>query len=264
MSAPVSALLAIRDLVVEYHSPGGRVRAVDGVSLDIQRGETLALVGESGSGKTSLGRAILRLVDPAVGSVSGSVSFDDTDLLALSGEPLRHMRRRAQVVFQDPKASLDPRMSVGRIIREGIDIHRIAAGADAGAGVARLLGEVGLSAPDARRHPDEFSGGERQRIAIARALAVEPDFLVLDEAVSALDAIVQAQILELLAVLQAQRALTYLFIAHDLGVVERIASRVAVMQGGRIVECAGTRALFDAPSAPYTKSLLAAIPRLPW
>jgi peptide/nickel transport system ATP-binding protein/oligopeptide transport system ATP-binding protein len=264
MSARQGALLVVRDLVVEYPSPGGPVRAVDGVSFEIQRGETLALVGESGSGKTSLGRAILRLVDPAVGSVSGSVSFDGTDLLALSGEPLRRMRRRAQVVFQDPKASLDPRMSVGRIIREGIDIHLIATGADADARVARLLGEVGLSVPDAERHPDEFSGGERQRIAIARALAVEPDFLVLDEAVSALDAIVREQVLDLLGVLQAQRALTYLFIAHDLGVVERIASRVAVMQRGRIVECAPTRQLFDAPAAAYTQSLLAAIPRVPW
>ncbi len=260
MSAPASALVTVRDLVVEYPSPGGRVRAVDGVSLEIHRGETLALVGESGSGKTSLGRAILRLVDP----VAGSVTFDGTDLLALSGEPLRRMRRRVQVVFQDPKASLDPRMSVGCIVREGIDIHRITAGADADARVARLLGEVGLSAPDAARHPGEFSGGERQRIAIALALAVEPDFLVLDEAVSALDVIVRAQILDLLAVLQAERALTYLFIAHDLAVVERIASRVAVMQGGRIVECAPTRTLFDAPSAPHTKSLLAAIPRMPW
>ncbi len=256
----MSALLTVRDLVVEYPSPKGRVRAVDGVSLEIGRGETLALVGESGSGKTSLGRAILRLVEP----VAGSVSFDGTDVLALAGAPLRHLRRRAQVVFQDPKASLDPRMSVGRIIREGIDIHRIAVGADADARVERALGEVGLAASDAARHPGEFSGGQRQRIAIARALAVEPEFLVLDEAVSSLDAIVRAQILELLAVLQAERALTYLFIAHDLGVVERIASRVAVMQRGRIVECAPTRQLFDAPAAAYTQSLLAAIPRVPW
>lgn len=256
----MSVLLAVRDLVVEYPSSLGPVRAVDGVSLEIHRGETLALVGESGSGKTSLGRGILRLVEP----FGGSVLFDGIDLLALSGEPLRRMRRRAQVVFQDPKASLDPRMSAGRIIREGIDIHRLAAGADADARVQRLLGEVGLSASDAARHPDEFSGGERQRIAIARALAVEPEFLVLDEAVSALDSIVRRQILDLLATLQAERALTYLFIAHDLAVVERIATRVAVMQGGRIVECASTHALFDAPAAPYTQSLLAAIPRMPW
>lgn len=257
---PTGALVDVRDLAVEYPSPKGRVRAVDGVSLHIMRGETLALVGESGSGKTSLGRAILRLVEP----VAGSVSFDGTDLLALSGEPLRRMRRRVQVVFQDPKASLDPRMSVGRIIREGIDIHRIATGADADARVARLLGEVGLPASAADRHPGEFSGGERQRIAIARALAVDPEFLVLDEAVSALDSIVRAQVLELLAALQAEHALTYLFIAHDLAVVERIASRVAVMQRGRIVECAATRTIFDEPSAPFTRALLAAIPRLPW
>lgn len=258
--APKGALVDVRDVVVEYPSPKGRVRAVDGLSLQIMRGETLALVGESGSGKTSLGRAILRLVEP----VAGTVSFDGTDLLSLSGEPLRRMRRRVQVVFQDPKASLDPRMSVDRIIREGIDIHRIASGADADARVERLLVEVGLPASAAARHPGEFSGGERQRIAIARALAVEPEFLVLDEAVSSLDSIVRAQILELLARLQAERALTYLFIAHDLAVVERIAARVAVMQRGRIVECASTRQIFDAPAEPYTQSLLAAIPRLPW
>ena len=257
---PAGALVDVRDLVVEYPSPKGRVRAVDGVTLQILRGETLALVGESGSGKTSLGRAILRLVEPS----AGAVSFDGINLLALAGEPWRRMRRRVQVVFQDPKASLDPRMSVGRIIREGIDIHRIASGADAAARVLRLLGEVGLPASAAARHPGEFSGGERQRIAIARALAVEPEFLVLDEAVSSLDPIVRAQILELLATLQAERALTYLFIAHDLAVVERIASRVAVMQRGRIVECAPTRAIFDAPSAPFTRALLAAIPRVPW
>ena len=260
MASPVSALLEVRDLVVEYPSPEGRVRAVDGLSLAIDRGETLALVGESGSGKTSLGRAILRLVAPS----AGSIRFDGIDLLALSGEPLRRMRRRAQVVFQDPKASLDPRLSVGGVIREGIEIHRIASGANADARVARLLGEVGLSPSDAARHPHEFSGGERQRIAIARALAVEPEFLVLDEAVSALDVIVRAQILDLLAALQAEHGLTYLFIAHDLAVVERIASRVAVMQRGRIVECAPTRQLFDAPAADYTRQLLAAIPRLPW
>jgi ABC-type glutathione transport system ATPase component len=255
----MSPLLVVRGLVVEYASRRGRVRAVDGVSLDVDRGETLALVGESGSGKTSLGRAILRLIEPS----SGTVTFDGTDVRALAPEPLRAMRRRLQVVFQDPKASLDPRLTVGRIVREGIDAHRVASGRDADARVARLLEDVGLSPDDAARHPHEFSGGQRQRIAIARALAVEPDFVVLDEAVSALDTTVRAQVLDLLAALQVQRSLTYLFIAHDLAVVERIATRVAVMHGGRIVECAPARALFDAPADPYTRALLAAVPRLP-
>jgi len=256
----MSALLEIRALVVEYASPGGRARAVDGVSLDVLRGETLALVGESGSGKTSLGRAILRLVPTA----SGSVRFDGGDVLALAGDALRQFRRKAQVVFQDPKASLDPRMRVGDIVREGIDIHALASRADANRRVERLLVEVGLSAADAERFPHEFSGGERQRIAIARALAVEPQFLVLDEAVSALDVLVRQQVLDLLAALQVARGLTYLFIAHDLAVVERIATRVAVMQQGRLVECAPTAALFSAPSSSAAQALLAAIPRIPW
>ncbi|MHB1094995.1 MAG: ATP-binding cassette domain-containing protein [Gemmatimonadaceae bacterium] len=256
----MSALLEIRDLVVEYASRGGSVRAVDGISLDVMRGETLALVGESGSGKTSLGRAILRLVPTS----SGGVRFDGADVLTLAGDALQRFRRKAQVVFQDPKASLDPRMHVGDVIREGIDIHALASRPDANRRVARLLDEVGLSATDADRLPHEFSGGERQRIAIARALAVEPEFLVLDEAVSALDVLVRRQVLDLLAALQAARGLTYLFIAHDLAVVERIATRVAVMQQGRIVECAPTAALFATPASGAAQALLAAIPRIPW
>jgi len=256
----MSALLEVRDLVVAYEGRDGRVRAVDGASLDVARGETLALVGESGSGKTSLGRAILRLVPAA----SGSVRFGGDDVLGLAGEALRRFRRRAQVVFQDPNASLDPRMRVGDVVREGIDIHALAPRADANRRVARLLEEVGLRAEDAERLPHEFSGGERQRIAIARALAVEPEFLVLDEAVSALDVLVRRQVLDLLAALQAARGLTYLFIAHDLAVVERIATRVAVMQQGRIVECAPTAALFAAPASTAAQALLAAIPRIPW
>jgi ABC-type glutathione transport system ATPase component len=260
----MSALLEVRDLSVDYTArhanPARTVRAVDGVSLDVPRGETLALVGESGSGKTSLGRAILRLVPAA----AGAVRFDGTDVLALSRDALTAFRRKAQVVFQDPKASLDPRMCVGDIVREGIDIHALASREAGDLRVAHLLEEVGLSARDAHRFPHEFSGGERQRIAIARALAVEPVFLVLDEAVSALDVLVRAQVLDLLATLQATRALTYLFIAHDLAVVERIATRVAVMQRGRIVECAPTAALFSAPASPAAQALLAAIPRIPW
>ncbi len=256
----MTALLEVRDLVVDYAARGGATRAVDHASLDIQRGETLALVGESGSGKTSLGRAILRLVAIA----SGTVRYDGLDVQALDSSALRAFRRRVQVVFQDPKASLDPRMRVGDIVREGIDIHALAPREAAELRVARLLEEVGLSAHDADRHPHEFSGGERQRIAIARALAVEPEFLVLDEAVSALDVLVRAQVLDLLARLQAARALTFLFIAHDLAVVRQTASRVAVMRAGRIVECAPTAELFRAPVAPETKALLAAIPRIAW
>ncbi len=256
----MNPLLDVRGLVVEYASRRGRLRAVDGASLQVARGETLALVGESGSGKTSLGRAILRLVEPA----AGAVTFDGTDVRSLDREPLRRMRRRMQVVFQDPAASLDPRMTVGRIVREGIDVHAIANAREADARVERLLLDVGLDPADASRHPHEFSGGQRQRVAIARALAVEPDFVVLDEAVSALDAVVREQVLDLLAALQAARGLTYLFIAHDLATVRRIATRVAVMHRGRIVECAPTNDLFAAPATAYTHSLLAAIPRTPW
>ena len=259
----MTALLELRDLVVEYAPRAATqrlTRAVDGVSLDIARGETLALVGESGSGKTSLGRAVLRLVEAS----AGSVSFDGDDVRALHGTALTRFRRRAQIVFQDPKASLDPRLSVGQIVREGIDIHRLAPRGAADLRVAHLLEEVGLRAADAGRFPHEFSGGERQRIAIARALAVEPEFLVLDEAVSALDVLMRRQVLDLLATLQATRGLTYLFIAHDLAVVERIASRVAVMQRGRLVECAATAELFRAPASAAAQALLAAIPRIPW
>jgi peptide/nickel transport system ATP-binding protein/oligopeptide transport system ATP-binding protein len=231
-------------------------RAVDDVSFDIARGETLALVGESGSGKTTTGRAILRLIEPT----SGSVTFDGTNVLALAREPLRKLRRRMQIVFQDPNTSLDPRMRIGHTVREGIEAHHIAEGSDADARVARALEEVGLRASDAVKLPHEFSGGQRQRIAIARALAVEPEFVVLDEAVSALDVTVQAQVLALLMQLQRDRGLTYLFIAHNLAVVERIATRVAVMYLGRVVELADAATLYAAPQHGYTKALLSAVP----
>jgi ABC-type oligopeptide transport system ATPase subunit len=230
--------------------------AVSDVSFDIARGETLALVGESGSGKTTTGRAILRLIEPT----SGRVTFDGTDVLALEREPLRKLRRRMQIVFQDPHSSLDPRMRVGRSVREGIEAHQIAEGADADARVARALEEVGLRAGDAVKLPHEFSGGQRQRIAIARALAVEPEFVVLDEAVSALDVLVQAQVLALLMQLQRDRGLTYLFIAHNLAVVEQIATRVAVMYFGRIVELADAATLYASPRHGYTRALLSAVP----
>jgi ABC-type oligopeptide transport system ATPase subunit len=233
-----------------------QVPVVNDVSFDIARGETLALVGESGSGKTTTGRAVLRLIEPT----SGSVSFDGIDVLALGREPLRRLRRRMQVVFQDPQTSLDPRMRVGRAVREGIEAHELAEGAAADARVARAFEEVGLRAGDVTKLPHEFSGGQRQRIAIARALAVEPEFVVLDEAVSALDVTVQAQVLALLMQLQREHGLTYLFIAHNLAVVERIATRVAVMYLGRIVEMADAATLYGSPQHGYTKALLSAVP----
>ena len=239
-----------------FGAPHATIRAVNDVSFDIARGETLALVGESGCGKTTTGRAILRLIEPT----SGHVMFDGIDVLALQREPLRKLRRRMQVVFQDPHTSLDPRMRVGRTVREGIEAHELAEGAEADARVARALEEVGLRASDATKLPHEFSGGQRQRIAIARALAVEPEFVVLDEAVSALDVTVQAQVLALLMQLQRDRGLTYLFIAHNLAVVERIATRVAVMYLGRIVEIAAAAGLYSSPQHGYTKALLSAVP----
>ncbi len=258
-----NALVSVRSLIHEYparHTLFGAAqkptRAVNDVSFDIIRGETLALVGESGSGKTTTGRAILRLMEPS----SGSVTFDGTDVLALAREPLRKLRRRMQIVFQDPNTSLDPRMRIGRTVREGIEAHGIAEGSDADARVARALEEVGLRASDAAKLPHEFSGGQRQRIAIARALAVEPEFVVLDEAVSALDVTVQAQVLELLMQLQRDRGLTYLFIAHNLAVVEQIATRVAVMYLGRVVELADAATLYANPTHGYTKALLSAVP----
>ena len=258
-----STLLSVRNLTHAYPprrtlfgAAGEATVAVNDVSFDIARGETLALVGESGSGKTTAGRAILRLIEPT----SGGVTFDGTNVLALGREPLRKLRRRMQIVFQDPQSSLDPRMRVGRTVREGIEAHEIAEGAEADARVARALEEVGLRAADATKLPHEFSGGQRQRIAIARALAVEPEFVVLDEAVSALDVTVQAQVLTLLAQLQRDRGLTYLFIAHNLAVVERIATRVAVMYRGNIVELADAAALYAAPKHGYTKALLSAVP----
>jgi oligopeptide transport system ATP-binding protein len=256
-------LVVVRDLHKYFPITAGvfsrhvaDVRAVDGVDFDIRRGETLGLVGESGSGKTTAGRVILRLTE----ATSGSIRFEGRELIGLSRADLRPLRKEMQIIFQDPYASLNPRMTVGSIIREPLEIHKIAQGKDADNRVQELLRLVGLQPYHANRYPHEFSGGQRQRVGVARALAVNPKFIVADEPVSALDVSIQAQVINLLQELQQQLGLTYLFIAHDLSVVRHISNRVAVMYVGKIVEIADRDQLYENPLHPYTQALLSAIP----
>jgi len=262
MSA-TTPLVEVRDLVKHFPVRGGVlqrmvavVQAVDGVSFDIARGETLGLVGESGCGKTTVGRLLLRLIEPT----SGSIRFDGQDVTTLRGADLKSYRRRMQIIFQDPYASLDPRTPIGDSIGEGLRIHGIGTSNERRAKVARMMDMVGLQPYHARRYPHEFSGGQRQRIGIARALVLEPDLVVCDEPVSALDVSIQAQVLNLLKSLQRELGLTYLFVAHNMGVVEHISDRVAVMYLGRIAEVAERIDLFRHQEHPYTVALMSAIP----
>jgi oligopeptide transport system ATP-binding protein len=258
------ALVQVRDLKMHFPITQGiiiqrrigAVKAVDGLTFDIIRGETLGLVGESGCGKSTTGRAILQLHRPT----GGDVYYEGKNLTQLKGEQLRQMRRRMQMIFQDPYASLNPRMTVGDIIGEPLVVHSLAKGADRKERVQELLRIVGLNPYFVNRYPHEFSGGQRQRIGVARALAVEPDFIVCDEPISALDVSIQAQVINLLEELQGEFNLTYMFIAHDLAVVRHISDRIAVMYLGKIVELTDRKELYDNPLHPYTKALLSAIP----
>jgi oligopeptide/dipeptide ABC transporter ATP-binding protein len=264
-SKPVTIkdLVVVKDLVKYFPVRSGLlqrvvawVQAVDGVSFTIRQGETLGMVGESGCGKTTVGRSMLRLIEPT----SGSVYFDGTDVLSLKGKALKDMRRNMQIIFQDPYASLDPRMPIGQSVMEGLNVHGIGTRRDRVETMLETLKKVGLEDYHARRYPHEFSGGQRQRIGIARALALQPKFIICDEPVSALDVSIQSQVLNILKDLQREFGLTYLFIAHNLSVVEHISDRVAVMYLGKMVELAGRDELFADPKHPYTLALMSAIP----
>ncbi len=256
-------LVEVQDLVKHFPVHGGimqrtigQVQAVDGVSFEIRRGETLGLVGESGCGKTTVGRLLLRLIDPT----SGTIRFDGVDITRIKGSALKPYRRRMQIIFQDPYSSLDPRTPIGDSIGDGLRIHHYGTPAERRAKVAQMMDMVGLQSYHARRYPHEFSGGQRQRIGIARALVLEPDLVVCDEPVSALDVSIQAQVLNLLKTLQRELGLTYVFVAHNMGVVEHISDRVAVMYLGRIAEMASRDDLFRQQEHPYTQALMSAIP----
>jgi oligopeptide transport system ATP-binding protein len=256
-------LLEVKNLKKHFPIKGGilsktigYVYAVDDVSFTLHRGETLGLVGESGCGKSTTGRTILRLIEPT----AGAIEFEGQNITELDKGDMRALRREMQIIFQDPYASLNPRMTVGSIIGEPLEIHKIAKGAEKEDQVASLLQKVGLRAEDMRKYPHEFSGGQRQRIGIARALGLNPKLIVCDEPVSALDVSIQAQVINLLGDLQEEFGLSYLFIAHNLNVVEHISNRVAVMYLGKIVELASDEALYNNPQHPYTEALLSAVP----
>ena len=257
------SLLRVDDLVMHFpiyrgviRRQVGAIRAVDGISFDVKRGETLGLVGESGCGKSTTGRTILQLYRPT----AGSVHFEGVDLIHLKGEDLRQMRRKMQMIFQDPYASLNPRMTVADIVGEPLMVHNVATGKEIQERVQHLLELVNLNPSFAGRYPHEFSGGQRQRIGVARALALQPSFIVCDEPISALDVSIQAQVVNLLEELQTQFNLTYLFIAHDLSMVKHISDRVAVMYLGVIIEMAARDELYAMPLHPYTRALLSAVP----
>ncbi len=258
----MSALLEVESLTKEFRLSAGvlglrhrAIRAVEQVSFSLERGEVLGLVGESGSGKSTLGRAVLRLIEPT----AGAVRFDGGDVLGLNGTSLRRLRRRMQIVFQDPYSSLDPRKSVRQILTEALAIHDLPRGRSR---LVEILEQVGLGAEQLGHYPHEFSGGQRQRIGIARALSVEPDFIVADEPVSALDVSIQAQIVNLLADLKQRLNLAMLFIGHDLSVIEHVSDRVMVLYLGRVMELAPVRRIYAAPRHPYTEALLSAAPRI--
>lgn len=252
------ALVRVRDLVKHFpvENSDDVVRAVDGVSFDILPGETLGLVGESGCGKSTVGKCLLRLIEPT----SGSIEFEGTEITDLNGRKMQRLRREMQIIFQDPYASLNPRLSIFRIVSEPLKIHNIGSRSDQKEKVAELLSKVGLDPRYMSRYPHEFSGGQRQRIGIARALALNPKLIIADEPVSALDVSVQAQVVNLMQDLQQDLGLTYLFISHGLAVVEHISVRVAVMYLGKIVEIADSTELYSGPRHPYTRALLSAIP----